>query len=36
MQVLAEAGVDVTKASFWQGGFDVLDALVDQLEKITK
>jgi len=36
MQVLAEAGVDVTKASFWQGGFDVLNALVDQLEKITK
>ncbi|MDO9120611.1 MAG: M3 family metallopeptidase, partial [Anaerolineaceae bacterium] len=36
MQVMAEAGVDVTKASFWQGGFDVLDALVDQLEKITK
>jgi oligoendopeptidase F len=22
MQVLAEAGVDVTQASFWQGGFD--------------
>ena len=36
MQVLAEAGVDVTKASFWQGGFDVLNSLVDQLEEITK
>jgi oligoendopeptidase F len=36
MQVLAEAGVDVTKESFWQGGFDVLKELVDQLEKITE
>jgi oligoendopeptidase F len=36
MQVLSEAGVDVTKESFWQGGFDVLKELVDQLEKITK
>lgn len=36
MQLLSEAGVDVTKESFWQGGFDVLKELVDQLEKITK
>jgi len=36
MQVLAEAGVDVSKASFWQGGFDVLSSLVNQLEEITK
>lgn len=36
MQVLADAGVDVTKESFWQGGFDVLNELVDQLEKVTK
>ena len=36
MQILAEAGVDVTKASFWQGGFDVLKELVDQLEKYAK
>ncbi len=36
MRVLAEAGVDVTQASFWQGGFDVLNELVGQLEEITK
>jgi oligoendopeptidase F len=36
MQVLKDAGVDVTQASFWQGGFDVLNNLVDQLEKMTK
>ncbi len=36
MQVLKDAGVDVTKASFWQGGFDVLNALVDQLEKLSR
>ncbi len=32
--LLKHAGVDVTKASFWQGGFDVLDDLVKQLEEI--
>jgi oligoendopeptidase F len=36
VKVLQEAGVDVSKAEFWQGGFDVIKGLVDQLEKITK
>ncbi len=36
MQVLADAGVDVSKEAFWQGGFDVLKDLVDQLDKMTK
>jgi oligoendopeptidase F len=36
MQVLQDAGIDVRQASFWQGGFDVISGLVDQLEKITK
>lgn len=36
MQLLLEAGMDVRQASFWQGGFDVISGLVDQLEKITK
>ena len=36
MQVLQDAGMDVRQASFWQGGFDVISGLVDQLEKITK
>jgi oligoendopeptidase F len=36
MKVLLDAGVDIRQASFWQGGFDVISGLVDQLEKITK
>ena len=35
MKILADAGVDVRKAEFWQGGFDVLNTMVDQLEKIS-
>ena len=34
-KVLADAGVDIRQASFWQGGFDVVDGLVRQLEKIV-
>lgn len=33
-KVLAEAGIDFHSRDFWQGGFDVLAGLVDQLEKI--
>ncbi len=33
-KVLAEAGVDIRSAKFWQGGFDVLDKLVSALEKL--
>jgi len=36
VKVLLDAGVDVRQAAFWQGGFDVIRGLVDQLEKITK
>jgi oligoendopeptidase F len=36
MQVLAEAGIDARQASFWQGGFDVIANLVNQLEAMTK
>ncbi len=32
--ICAEAGLDITKAEFWQGGFDVIKAMVDQLEAI--
>ena len=32
VDVLAEAGIDIRQASFWQGGFDVIDELVKQLE----
>jgi oligoendopeptidase F len=29
--ILAEAGVDMRSADFWQGGFDVIGGMVDQL-----
>ena len=34
VKILADAGIDITQDSFWQGGFDVLSGLVDQLEKL--
>ena len=34
MQILSEAGFDISKASFWQGGFNVVDDLVKQLEAL--
>jgi len=33
-KILAEAGVDIRSAAFWQGGFDVLSGMVDELEKL--
>jgi oligoendopeptidase F len=32
--ILREAGIDIESAAFWQGGFDVVDGLVKQLEGI--
>jgi len=34
VKILADAGIDIYQDSFWQGGFDVLTGLVDQLEKL--
>jgi oligoendopeptidase F len=33
-KILAEAGVNIRSAAFWQHGFDVLSRMVDELEKI--
>ncbi|MGB4594441.1 MAG: M3 family oligoendopeptidase [Anaerolineaceae bacterium] len=33
--LLKEAGMDVTTAEFWQGGFDVIDGMVKKLEKLA-
>jgi oligoendopeptidase F len=33
-KILAEAGVDIYSPAFWQGGFDVLDRLVLELEAL--
>ncbi len=35
VSVLTEAGIDVSRPEFWQGGFDVIGRLVDQLESLT-
>jgi oligoendopeptidase F len=34
VKLLAEAGFDITRAEFWQGGFDVISGLVDKLERL--
>jgi oligoendopeptidase F len=34
-KILNEAGVNIRDPKFWQGGFDVLDGLVKQLEKLS-
>jgi oligoendopeptidase F len=31
-RILSEAGIDISKAEFWQGGFDVIKDLIAQLE----
>jgi len=33
-KILADAGIDIRSARFWQGGFDVLDKLVSELERL--
>ena len=33
-QILAEAGIDVRQASFWQGGYDVIAEWISELEKL--
>ncbi|MDO9546196.1 MAG: M3 family oligoendopeptidase [Pelolinea sp.] len=35
MDILSESGIDISKAAFWQGGFDVVDGLVKQLEELS-
>lgn len=32
--ILEEAGIDITSAEFWQGGFDVISGLIDQMEAL--
>lgn len=33
-KILQESGIDIRSAAFWQGGFDVLASMVDELEKL--
>lgn len=32
-KILGEAGLDITSPAFWQGGFDVIQAMITDLEK---
>ena len=32
-KILSDAGIDIHSAAFWQGGFDIISGLIDQLEK---
>lgn len=34
-RILQEAGIDIADPAFWQGGFDVVSRLVDELEAIS-
>ncbi len=34
ISLLAESGMDVTKAAFWQGGFDAIEGMVEKLESL--
>lgn len=35
MDLLRDAGLDASKAEFWQGGFDVIDEMVTSLESLA-
>lgn len=35
VELLSQAGIDVTQAAFWQGGFDVIEEMVTALEKLA-
>jgi oligoendopeptidase F len=35
MKILTEAGLDITSSEFWQGGFDVIQNMIDELEKLS-
>jgi len=35
VELLSRAGIDVTQAAFWQGGFDVIEEMVTALEKLA-
>jgi oligoendopeptidase F len=34
-QILREAGVDIADPAFWQGGFDVISSMIDELESMS-
>jgi oligoendopeptidase F len=35
LKILTEAGLDITSPTFWQGGFDVIQNMINELEKLS-
>lgn len=35
MKILSEAGLDITSPTFWQGGFDVLEGMLSELNQLA-
>jgi len=35
-EILTEAGIDMASPSFWQGGFDVLQGMIDELKGLSE
>jgi oligoendopeptidase F len=35
MKILQEAGLDIASPAFWQGGFDVLDTMISELQQLA-
>ncbi len=35
LNILTDAGIDIYQAEFWQGGFDVISNLIEQLETLS-
>ena len=33
-QILSELGIDITDPAFWQGGFDVVEGMIDELRAL--
>jgi len=36
MKILTEAGFDITPPEFWQGGFNVLEKMIDELDQLSQ
>jgi oligoendopeptidase F len=34
-EILGEVGIDIASAAFWQGGFDVIAGMIQELEKLA-
>jgi oligoendopeptidase F len=32
-KILGEAGLDIASPAFWQGGFDIIQTMIEELEK---